>query len=247
MSDSTLYRAAIFGATSTIAIETLRALVADRPAELLLIGRNSQRLETLAADLRARGACCVILTADLLSPDIPWSSILDGKEWNLFLIAIGSLPDQQFILDDPHVTSREIDINLIAPIRIAFTCARILENQRKGTLAAFGSVAGDRGRQSNYLYGAAKSALDTFFAGLRHRFAAMPEVRITLLKPGMTDSPMTSRMKKGPLFSSASKVGADAWKAIRKGKPVAYLPYWWRGIMFVLRLLPSFVLHKTKL
>ena len=123
----------------------------------------------------------------------------------------------------------------------------ILENQGKGMLAVFGSVAGDRGRQSNYLYGATKSALETFLAGLRHRFASMPEIRIILLKPGMTDTPMTANMEKGPQFSPASRVGADAWNAIRKGKPVAYLPSCWRGVMFVIRLLPDFVLHRTKL
>ncbi len=247
MSDPTPYRAAVFGATSAIATETLRALVAERPAELLLVGRNPERLETLAADLRARGAECEVHATDLLNPDAPWASILSGGDWDLFLIAHGSLPDQQATLDDPHATGREIDVNLISPVRIAATCARILEKQQRGTLAVFGSVAGDRGRQSNYLYGATKAALETFLAGLRHRFAEHPEVKITLLKPGLTDTPMTADIEKGPLFSPASKVGADAWSAVRKGKSTAYLPGWWRYVMFVIRHLPDFVLHKTKL
>jgi short-subunit dehydrogenase len=247
MSDSPIFRAAVFGATSAIAGETLRALVTERPAELLLIGRNPERLEAVAADLRARGAECEIHATDLLNPDVPWGSILAGDDWDLFLIAHGSLPDQDTILANPHQTGREIDINFISPVRIAAACARILEKQNRGTLAVFGSVAGDRGRRSNYLYGATKSALETFLAGLRHRFASQPKVRITLLKPGMTDTPMTAGMPKGPLFSPASKVGAAAWTAIRKGRPVAYLPGWWRGIMFVIRHLPVFVLHRTKL
>ena len=158
MSDSTPYRAAVFGATSAIASETLRSLLADRPAEILLIGRNAERLETLAADLRARGAKCEVHATDLLDPDAGWDSLLSGKEWDLFLIAHGSLPDQDATLADPHATGREIDVNLISPIRIAAACAAILEKQQKGTLAVFGSVAGDRGRQSNYLYGATKAA-----------------------------------------------------------------------------------------
>lgn len=247
MSETPRYRAAVFGATSAIATETLRTLVAERPAELLLIGRNEERLETLAADLRARGAGCEIHTTDLLSPDTPWESILSGEDWDLFLVAHGSLPDQESTLADPHATGREIDINLISPIRIASVCARMLEDQEKGTLAVFGSVAGDRGRQSNFLYGSTKAALETFLAGLRHRLSRHSKVRITLLKPGMTDTPMTAAMEKGPLFSPASKVGADAWKAIRKGKSTAYLPGWWRFVMLIIRMLPDFVLHRTKL
>lgn len=247
MNDTAPYRAAVFGATSAIATETLRALVADRKAEFLLIGRNPERLEAVAGDLRSRGAECEVHTTDLLNPDVPWQSILAGKDWDLFLIAHGSLPDQQSILDDPHATGREIDINLISPVRIAAACARVLEKQQRGTLAVFGSVAGDRGRQSNYLYGATKSALETFLAGLRHRFAEMADVHITLLKPGLTDTPMTAGMDKGPLFSPASKVGADAWQAIRKGKSTAYLPGWWRLVMLGIRSVPDFILHKTKL
>lgn len=247
MSESSPYRAAIFGATSAIAGATLRALVADRPAELLLIGRNPGHLDALAADLRARGARCRVHAADLLDPEAPWPEILGTAEWDLLLIAHGSLPDQATILDDPHATGREIDINFISPVRIAAACARILENQGKGTLAVFGSVAGDRGRRSNYLYGASKAGLETFLAGLRHRLANLPEVRVVLLKPGMTDTPMTAAMPKGPLFSPASKVGDGAWKAIRKGKPTAYLPGWWRGLMLVIRHLPDFVIHRTKL
>ncbi|MCH7227405.1 SDR family NAD(P)-dependent oxidoreductase [Haloferula sp. A504] len=247
MSDSPSYRTAVFGATSAIAGETLRALLADRPAEILLIGRNADRLETVAADLRARGAVCEVHATDLLNPDAGWESLLAGKEWDLFLIAHGSLPDQDATLADPHATGREIDINLISPVRIAAACARILDKQQKGTLAVFGSVAGDRGRQSNYLYGATKAALETFLAGLRHRFADLPAVAITLLKPGLTDTPMTANIEKGPLFSSASKVGEAAWKAIHKRKSTAYLPGWWRLVMGVIRHLPEFVLHKTKL
>lgn len=247
MSDPSVPRVAVFGATSAIAIATLRALVAERPARCLLVGRHPERLETVAADLRARGAECETHATDLLDPDVPWDSFLAGREWDLFLIAHGSLPDQDATLADPRATGREIDINLTSPVRIAAACARILEKQGRGTLAVFGSVAGDRGRQSNYLYGATKAALETFLAGLRHRFAKSPAVHIILLKPGMTDTPMTAGMEKGPLFSSAAKVGAAAWKAIRKGRPTAYLPGWWRGVMFIIRLLPDFVLHRTKL
>lgn len=241
------YHAAIFGATSAIATETLRSLVATRPASLLLIGRHAGRLETLAADLRSRGAECRVLALDLLDPEIPWHQHLADTTWDLFLIAHGSLPDQATTLTDPHLIGREIDINFISPIRITAACTPLLEKQGKGTLAIFGSVAGDRGRASNYLYGSTKAGIDAFLSGLRHRLAKHPGVRVVLLKPGMTDTPMTAGMPKGPLFSSAEKVGLLAWHAIQQGKAVAYLPSWWFLIMNLIRHLPRFLLHRTKL
>ena len=241
------YHAAVFGATSAIATETLRALVASRPASLLLIGRHPERLETLAADLRSRGAECRVLATDLLDPDTPWHQHLAGIRWDLFLIAHGSLPDQEATLADPHLTGREIDINFISPVRIAAACTPLLECQGSGTLAVFGSVAGDRGRASNYLYGSSKAGIEAFLSGLRHRLARHPDVRVVLLKPGMTDTPMTAGMPKGPLFSPAQKVGQLAWKAILKGRAVAYLPGWWFLIMTIIRFLPRTILHRTKL
>lgn len=241
------YHAAVFGATSAIAGETLRALVASRPASLLLIGRNHDRLEAMAADLRLRGAEVAVHAADLLNPDEPWESVLAGRTWDLFLIAHGSLPDQYETLADPHAIGREIDINFISPVRIAAVCARLIERQTRGTLAIFGSVAGDRGRQSNYFYGSTKAALETFADGLRHRLASIPAANVVLLKPGMTDTPMTAGIPKGPLFSPADKVGALAWKAIAARKPVAYLPGWWWLVMTIIRFVPRTIFHRTKL
>jgi len=243
----TPFHAAVFGATSAIARETLRALVAERPAHLLLLGRNRDRLEAVADDLRARGASCETRVVDLLDPDADWEGLLAGKLWDLLYLAHGSLPDQEATLADPHAIGRELDVNLISPIRIASACARVLERQGRGTLAVIGSVAGARGRASNFLYGSAKAGLETFLEGLQHRLAGRRDIHVVLLKPGMTDTPMTADFEKGALFSPAEKVGAGAWNAIRRGRQRAYLPGWWRGVMTAIRLTPSFVLHRTKL
>jgi len=241
------YHAAVFGSTSAIAVETLRALAAERPAHFLLMGRNPERLEAVATDLRQRGAECEVARVDLLNPDEDWNRHLDGKTWDLFYIAHGSLPDQEDSLADRHAMGRQIDINFISPARIMAACADLMEKQGRGTLAVIGSVAGDRGRQSNYLYGSTKAALETFASGMRHQFASKANIRVVLLKPGMTDTPMTSDIPKGPLFSSAEKVGQLAWRAIRKGKAVAYLPSWWWVVMNLIRHLPRFIFHKTSL
>jgi decaprenylphospho-beta-D-erythro-pentofuranosid-2-ulose 2-reductase len=241
------YHAAVFGATSAIATEILRSIVTERSAFFLLIGRDSQKLEALANDLRTRGAECQTLAIDFLDPNIFWGQHLDSSVWDLFLIAHGSLPDQQATLLDGPSIAREAAINYSSQTVIGSACAAILEKQKRGTLAVIGSVAGDRGRQSNYLYGSAKAGIATFMAGLSHRFAPEPDIHTVLLKPGMTDTPMTSDLPKGPLFSSADKVGALAWKAIRRGKAVAYLPGWWAVVMLIIRSVPGFIFHKTKL
>ena len=241
------YRVVVFGATSAIAGHTLRSIASEREASFLLIGRNETHLSDTTADLISRGAEARWITADLCDPLQDWDSYLKEDTWDLFLIAHGSLPDQESTLADRHAIGREIDINFISPVRIAAACTRIIERQKSGTLAIFGSVAGDRGRQSNYLYGSTKAALEIFTEGLRHRLAPLSQASVVLLKPGMTDTPMTAGIRKGPLFSSAESVGALAWRAIKRGSHVAYLPGWWRWLMITIRSLPFFVFSRTKL
>lgn len=241
------YHAVVFGATSAIATEILRSIVVERSAFFLLIGRDESKLETLANDLRTRGAECQVLAIDFLDPAIFWGSHLDSKVWDLFLLAHGSLPDQEETIKDGPSIAREAAINYSSHTVIASACSAILEKQKRGTLAVIGSVAGDRGRQSNYLYGSAKAGIATFMAGLRHRFAPEANIHAVLLKPGMTDTPMTADLPKGPLFSPADKVGSLAWKAIRKGKAIAYLPGWWALVMLIIRTIPGVIFHKTKL
>ena len=243
------YRAAVFGATSAIAQDLLRTLVAEKKqVDLLLIGRDAAKLEAVAADLRTRGAGCRTIATDLTDPAVDWKKLLESAQpWDLFLLAHGSLPDQEQALADGSAVAREVAVNFTSHAVIGAACSEILSRQGQGTLAVIGSVAGDRGRQSNFLYGSAKAGIDTFMAGLRHRHAAQKDIQIVLLKPGMTDTPMTAGMKKGPLFTSSNKVGALGWQAIRKGKPIAYLPGWWRWVMLIIRSVPSPVFLKTKL
>jgi hypothetical protein len=248
---ATPYQAAIFGATSAICISTLRAMLQERPARLLIVGRNIDRLEAVANDLRARGAECTTKVADFSDHRTDWSGILrdhsHGRPWDLFLIAQGTMPDQEAIFAKGNLVAETLDINFTSPAVIAAACAGILAKQTHGTLAVFGSVAGDRGRGSNFIYGSAKAGLDVFLAGMRHRFAENQRIRIVTLKPGMTDSPMTAHLPKGPLFSPADKVGTLAWKRIQTARSVAYLPGWWSLVMMIIRHLPENILHRSKL
>ena len=245
------YQAAVFGATSSICQETLRAMLRQQPARLLLIGRNAGKLAAVADDLRCRGAECLTLTAPLADFATDWASLLQqhsaNRPWDLFLLAHGTMPDQEQALADGNSLAEVLAVNFVSPAVIAAACGAILDRQGHGTLAVIGSVAGDRGRGSNFVYGSAKAGLDTFLAGMRHRFAKRQRIKIVTLKPGMTDSPMTAHLTKGPLFSSADRVGALAWQAIRAGTPVAYLPGWWKLVMTLIRWLPEMVLHRTRL
>jgi len=250
MSDTT-YHAAVFGATSTIGLEMLRAMLRQQPARLLLIGRNPAKLEAVADDLRCRGAECITVTDPLTDFATDWNRLLaehsNGQPWNLFLIAHGSMPDQAETFANGNSLAQALAVNFVSPAVIAAACATILDTQGHGTLAVVSSVAGDRGRGSNFIYGSAKAGLDTFLAGMRHRFAKSSQVRIVTLKPGMTDTPMTAHLSKGPLFSSAEKVGTLAWQATQAGSSVAYLPGWWKLVMTIIRLLPAKILHRTHL
>ena len=245
------YQAAVFGATSTICLETLRAMLHQHPARLLLIGRNPEKLATVADDLRCRGAECFTLCSPLDDFSTDWNHLLaefsNEQPWNLFLIAHGSLPDQEQALANGSSVAQTLAINFTSPAVIAAACATILDRQNLGSLAVIGSVAGDRGRGSNFLYGAAKAGIDTFLAGLRHRFSNRPLIHIITLKPGMTDTPMTAHLPHGPLSSPAQLVGSLAWKAIDNATPVAYLPGWWKIIMTIIRLLPATILHRSHL
>ncbi|OYV07550.1 MAG: hypothetical protein CFE26_00440 [Verrucomicrobiales bacterium VVV1] len=245
------FHAIIFGATSAIATETARAMVAEKSCRLLLVGRDAIKLEAVASDLRTRGAEVEIQTADFLDSSTDWPGIIRSFGGNVvldcILIAHGELTDQPRCLTDGDAFARTVAVNFTSSAIIAAAAAEFLAGQVRGTLAVIASVAGDRGRQSNFVYGSTKAALDTFLEGLRHRHAAHGQLKIITLKPGLVDTPMTADMPKGPLFTSAEKAGSLIWSAIKSGKPVAYIPGFWRYILLIIRLLPRFVFYRTKL
>jgi decaprenylphospho-beta-D-erythro-pentofuranosid-2-ulose 2-reductase len=245
------FNAVLIGATSAIATEAARAMVAEKPCRLLLIGRDPTKLEAVAQDLRVRGATVEIQSADFLDPATDWKGMLQnfaaGHALDCVLIAHGELSDQNACLTDGPAFARSIAVNFTSAAFIASVAAEILATQGHGTLGVIGSVAGDRGRQSIFLYGSAKAGLDTFLEGLRHFHAGKPGLKIVTIKPGLIDTPMTADVKKGPLCTSAEKAGQLVWKAMRTGKPVAYIPGWWRWILLVIRLVPRAIFYRTRL
>ena len=241
---------AIFGAYSAIAEATGRQL-ANADSRFFLVGRDREKLDQVAADLQVRGAqdvyvfdCYLAAPAEVLASVDALFDALGTVD--VALLAHGTLPDQKACEGDAGQTIAALEVNALSHIGVLTLLAERFEQQGTGTIAVITSVAGDRGRKSNYVYGAAKRAVSTFLDGLRHRFAAT-NVRVIDIRPGFVDTPMTADFTKGALWASPQKVGADIARAIDKGKPVTYTPWFWRYIMLIIRNVPAFVFHKTNL
>jgi decaprenylphospho-beta-D-erythro-pentofuranosid-2-ulose 2-reductase len=243
-------RVLIVGATSAIAAETAR-LYAAEGARLFLTGRNAERLEAVAADLRVRGAGQVeSALLDVIDPgrcgevvDTAWTAF-GGLD--LALIAHGVLPDQARSQASVAETLASLDVNFTSTVGLLTALANRFEAQRHGCIAVISSVAGDRGRQSNYVYGAAKGGLDRFLEGLRNRLFHAG-VAVVTLKPGFVDTPMTAGIRKGPLFAGAHRAGRAIYRAIERRRDVAYIPWFWRPIMAVVRTIPERVFKRLRL
>jgi short-subunit dehydrogenase len=226
----------ILGATSGIAQEVAKLYAAER-ASLFLVARDEAKLAPVAADLRVRGAGVETFIADLALRDRDEEIVAAAGTPDVVLIAQGTLPEQYSLEAIPRAQIREFDLNATSVMVLAAHFANVL--QPGGVLAVIGSVAGDRGRRSNYVYGAAKAAIHAYCEGLHARLAPK-NVAVVLIKPGWVDTPMTARIKKNPLFASAESVARAIKRAIeaRRGG-VVYVPRYWRWISLVVRLLPA--------
>lgn len=218
---------------------------------MVLVGRDATRLEDVAADLRVRGATQVVTEAmDLVSADPEpllerWKGLLGGVD--LILLAYGVLGDQRKLEADLREAAKLIDTNFRSAALWSVATANMLEAQRAGTLIVIGSVAGDRGRQSNYLYGATKGGLGILVQGLAHRLAPSG-AHALLIKPGFVDTAMTAHIpNKGALWSSPEKIAKHIRKAAEKRSPIVYAPAYWRVIMTIIQAVPTPIFHRTRL
>ena len=201
------------------------------------------RNEQIAADLRVRGASLVVVEQmDMTSTGAVGGVVsraqqaLDGLD--TLMIAAGLLPEQGRVSAEAELLRETLEINVAVPMMVLEEAALLFEQQGHGQIVAIGSVAGDRGRATNYAYGAAKGALEIFLSGLRQRLHKHG-VQVLLVKPGFVDTPMTAAFKKGLLWASPERVARDIDRAMAKGKSVIYTPWWWRWIMLVIRLIPE--------
>lgn len=232
----------IIGATSAIAEATARRF-AQSGAELFLIARDKRRLEALSADLKLRGAAQVA-TATLDALDyarhrpVLESAIKQLGGLDVALITHGSLPDQAACEQSFELVREAFEINALSVMSLLAPLADHCEKAGRGSLAVIGSVAGDRGRQSNYVYGAAKGALAVYLQGLRNRLHRSG-VHVLTIKPGFIDTPMTAQFPKGFLWSSPERVAAQIERALEKRADVVYTPGYWLPIMLIVRCIPE--------
>jgi len=245
-----MLRVLIIGATSAIAEATARCYAA-RGARIFLVARDKIRLTDIAEDLRIRGAVAVD-HATLDVNDLPAHASVLEQAWqqldgiDVALIAHGTLPDQSACENSVETALAEFATNGISTIALLTALAPRMEAQGRGVLAVISSVAGDRGRQSNYLYGAAKAAVSTFASGLRQRLAKAG-VAVVTIKPGFVDTPMTRNFRKGALWAKPAAVAHGIVRAADRGSSVVYLPWFWSPIMLVIRHIPEFIFKRIKL
>jgi decaprenylphospho-beta-D-erythro-pentofuranosid-2-ulose 2-reductase len=241
----------VLGGASAIAIAYCRRLARKGDA-FVLVGRRGDRLATIAADLKARGAReAVLVVSDLSDMTACESRFLEfcGRLSmpDQVLIAYGMLGDQQQAEEHADATRQIIDVNFTSVVLWLQMAAKHLSRDRPRSIIVISSVAGDRGRRSNYVYGAAKAGLNTFVEGLAHRLYGT-SLHVLTVKPGMVDTPMTAHLERGTLlWATPEQIAGGIERAMHRKQSIAYLPRFWWPIMTIIRLLPRRIFFRTKL
>lgn len=247
----TMTRVIIIGATSAIAGCCAR-LWAERGALFHLVARDAARLEQVAQDLRMRGAAAAsVHVADVRDRSALGAALsaalADGKPVDVALVAHGTLPDQERANRDAAYAAEAFDVNATATISAITLIVGVMEAQGAGSIAVISSVAGDRGRASNHLYGAAKGAVSLFCEGLRARLLDKG-VHVLTVKPGFVDTPMTAGLAlPRALVATPEQVARDIVRGVERRRQVIYTPSWWRLIMLVIKLIPSPIFMRLKI
>lgn len=232
----------ILGATSAIAKHTTRLFAADEHS-LYLVARNEDKLASMKQDMLVRGAQDVHYESLDLADDKQHEELIKRATETMgsidtVFIAYGTLANQNDSAKNYENTLKELQINCLSVISLLTILANQMEQQGSGSIAVISSPSGDRGRQSNYIYGTAKGALTIFLQGLRNRLSKS-KVHVLTIKPGFVDTPMTKDFKKGFLWVSPEVISKSIYNAIKKKREVVYLPFFWRYIMMIIKSIPE--------
>ena len=243
-------RILIIGATSAIAEHCAR-IWAARGDAIHLVARSDHHVQTIAADLKVRGASEVTTFCTDLNETDKHEQLLDAAYdalggVDIVLIAHGTLSNQKSCELSVKETLAEIQTNALSTISLLTLIANQFEAKQKGTICVISSVAGDRGRASNYVYGSAKAMVTAFTSGLRQRLHNS-NVSVVTVKPGFVDTPMTSEFKKGFLWAKPSAIATKIVEAIEKKKTEIYLPSFWWLIMFIIKLIPGMLFRRASI
>jgi decaprenylphospho-beta-D-erythro-pentofuranosid-2-ulose 2-reductase len=235
-------RILVLGATSAIATAVMRQLVTPS-AHFFLVARSREKLTAVAQDLLVRGAPRVdMVVADLdetqAHPQMLSVVTAQLGAIDLALLAHGVLGDQAAAERDYRTAEQILGTNFLSAVSLLTWLANYCVSQGQGTLAVISSVAGDRGRKSNYVYGASKAGLNAFLSGLRNR-CDRAGVQVLTIKPGFVATPMTVHIPKNRLFATPEQVARGILHAVRKRKDVVYVPWFWRPIMAIIKAVPE--------
>jgi len=241
----------VIGATSGIAEHCCRLWAAEDAADFVLMARDTDKAEKIAADLAVRGARSVALAMAAFFDPAAIGAFADetiaAGPVDLVLIAHGWLSDQQSCQDDLALCRESLEVNAVSPVLFAEAFARHFAKANHGTIAFLGSVAGDRGRKANYTYGACKGLIGRYAEGMQHRFAGT-DVKVVLVKPGPTDTPMTAAYKaRGVKVAPVAQVARETVNGIRRGRPIVYTPPIWLPIMLIARHIPRFIFNRLSI
>jgi short-subunit dehydrogenase len=241
----------ILGANAGIG-RALAAEFASHQHDLILAGRDREELQALAADLNLRHNVNVraervdVLDSGALESGLAACIAAAGDSLEGVILCTGYLGDPQTARKDLNEARRILDTNFTGSALALDVLAKYFEKQRKGFICALSSVAGDRGRQSNYLYGSAKGGLTTYLQGLRNRLYHSG-VHVITVKPGFVDTRMVFGKAKGPLVASPQAVARDIYRAVKSRKNVVYVPWFWRVIMSAVCMIPEGIFKKLKM
>ncbi|MFV2053273.1 SDR family NAD(P)-dependent oxidoreductase [Aliiroseovarius sp. YM-037] len=236
----------ILGATSAMARAFARQ-VAERSDTVILAGRDTEDMDRTAADCEGRGARKALsLPFDARKPE-KFGTIIDmaAKEEGTINVAVfvGSMPPQEEIDADPALIDGTVMDSFTGPAQFLQKIAPLMEDRGDGTVVGVGSVAGDRGRIGNYVYGSAKAGFHTYLAGLRNRLTRSGGHVVTV-KPGFVDTAMTWGIEGMFLVATPDKIASDILRAVDKKKDVIYTPFFWRYIMLIIRSIPERIFKK---
>lgn len=239
----------ILGASSTIAKAFTRS-VAETGAHVILAGRRMDDLNASAADAKARGASdATPMIFDARVPDT-FQAIIDfsaAQSGTLnCAVFVGSMPAQDAIDADPALVDGTIADSFTGPARFLQMLAPVMMTRENGSIVGLGSVAGDRGRVGNYVYGAAKAGFATYLSGLRNHLGRHG-VHVLTVKPGPVDTAMTQGLGKQPFMTTADAVVADIHKALHKKRNTLYTKWIWWPVMTIIKLIPEPIFKKISI
>jgi len=243
-------KAVFVGATRGMG-KALARRMAERADALYLLGRDAEGLAVIARDLEARGARAPVRTGPLdLGEPGGFAGALDAADgaldrFDTLVITAGLFGVQDALATDPARLERLFSVNFTGTALLCQLAAARLAERGGGVICAFGSVAGDRARPANYLYGATKAGLSAFLDGLGLAYADR-DVRVVCVRPGFVRTEMTVGLREPPFAGDPDTVAAAALRAMDAGTPVVYSPGIWRWIMCVIRALPRFVLRRLR-